>query len=78
MGIPPALLPTPHLQPAQAHAHAHRPVFLHHRRRPLSPVSFISHLNASAANPHAKNTHAFLFAVLVWAKKQLEASLSQT
>lgn len=31
---------------------------------PSSPVSFISHLNASAASPYAQNTRVILFAVL--------------
>lgn len=70
----PSCPPTPHLHPA----HAHHPVFLHRRRRPSSPVSFISHLNASAASPHANNTHAILFAVLVLGQAQLWAFLIQT
>lgn len=64
------LLPPPPARPA--HAHAHHPVFLHHHRRPSTPISFTSHLNASAASPHAKTAHVILFAVLSWAKNSLE------
>lgn len=74
MDNPPSCPPTPHHQPA----HAHHPVFRHRRRRPSPPVSFISHLNASAASPHANNTHAILFAVLALGQAQLRVSLFKT
>lgn len=71
--LPPAPTSSP---PKPTHTPTH-PVFLHHHRRPSSPVSFISHLNASAASPHAKTTHAILFAALSWAKNSLGLYISK-